>query len=83
MTARMLTLLVAWTFILSPAATVAGQDRSRSFDSNGIPILESVKRMAAVVRGMEVVRIPGATHASSVRPSAEPLVAFLDKHRPD
>jgi pimeloyl-ACP methyl ester carboxylesterase len=45
--------------------------------------LEGVKRMAAVVRGMEVVRLPGATHASSVRPSAEPLVAFLNKHRRD
>jgi len=45
--------------------------------------LEGVKRMAAVVRGMEVVRIPSATHASSVRPSAEPLVAFLNKHRRD
>jgi pimeloyl-ACP methyl ester carboxylesterase len=45
--------------------------------------LEGVKRMAAVVRGMEVVRIPGATHASSVRPSAEPLVAFLNKNRHD
>jgi pimeloyl-ACP methyl ester carboxylesterase len=45
--------------------------------------LEGVKRMAAVVRGMEVIRLPGATHASSVRPSAEPLVAFLNKHRRD
>jgi pimeloyl-ACP methyl ester carboxylesterase len=45
--------------------------------------LEGVRRMAAVVRGMEVVRIPGATHASSVRPSAEPLVTFLNKHRRD
>jgi pimeloyl-ACP methyl ester carboxylesterase len=43
--------------------------------------LEAVKRMAGVVRGMEVVQIPGASHASSVRPSAEPLVAFLDKYR--
>lgn len=43
--------------------------------------LESVKRMAGVVRGMEVVRLPGATHASSVRPAAEPLVAFLNAHR--
>jgi hypothetical protein len=37
--------------------------------------------MATVVRGLEVVKIPGATHASSVKPSAEPLVAFLTKHR--
>jgi pimeloyl-ACP methyl ester carboxylesterase len=42
--------------------------------------LDSVKRMATAVRGMEVVQLPGATHASSVRPSASPLVAFLNKH---
>jgi pimeloyl-ACP methyl ester carboxylesterase len=41
----------------------------------------SVDRMAGVVRGLEVVKIPGATHASSVKPAAAPLVAFLDKHR--
>ena len=27
------------------------------------------------------VSIAGASHASSVRPSAEPLVRFLDRHR--
>jgi pimeloyl-ACP methyl ester carboxylesterase len=43
--------------------------------------MKSVERMATVVRGLEVVKIPGATHASSVKPSAEPLVAFLTKHR--
>jgi pimeloyl-ACP methyl ester carboxylesterase len=43
--------------------------------------LEAVKRMAGVVRRLDVVEIPGATHATSVRPSAEHLVAFLDKHR--
>ena len=43
--------------------------------------LEAVKRMAGVVRRLEVVEIPGASHATSVRPSAKPLVAFLDKHR--
>jgi pimeloyl-ACP methyl ester carboxylesterase len=43
--------------------------------------LTAVKRMANVVPGMEVVVIPGANHATSVRPSAEPLVAFLDKKR--
>ncbi|MGH9387830.1 MAG: alpha/beta fold hydrolase [Vicinamibacterales bacterium] len=41
----------------------------------------AVKRMASVVPKMEVVLIPGANHATSVRPSAEHLVAFLDKHR--
>ena len=46
-------------------------------DSN----LEAVTRMAGVMTGLQVVRIPGASHASSVRPSAEPLVRFLDRHR--
>lgn len=41
----------------------------------------AVTRMAGVVRGLEVVVLPGATHATSVRPSAEPLLAFLNKHR--
>ncbi len=44
--------------------------------------LEAVKRMAGVVPALEVVQIPGATHATSVRPSAEHLVTFLDKHSP-
>jgi pimeloyl-ACP methyl ester carboxylesterase len=43
--------------------------------------LGSVKRLAGVVRGLDVVQLPATTHASSVRPSAAPLVAFLDKHR--
>jgi pimeloyl-ACP methyl ester carboxylesterase len=43
--------------------------------------IDMVKRMAAVVRGMEVVWLPNATHASSIRPATAPLVAFLDKHR--
>ena len=30
---------------------------------------------------LAVVEIAGARHASSVRPAAEPLVEFLDKHR--
>ena len=46
-------------------------------DSN----LEAVTRMAGVVPGLQVVEIPGASHASSVRPAAEPLVRFLDRHR--
>ena len=45
--------------------------------------LEPVKRMAAVVPKMEVVELPGATHATSVRPSAQPLIAFLNKHSRD
>jgi pimeloyl-ACP methyl ester carboxylesterase len=43
--------------------------------------LQSVRRMKEVVPRLEVVELPGATHASSVRPAAEPLVAFLNKHR--
>jgi pimeloyl-ACP methyl ester carboxylesterase len=43
--------------------------------------LEAVRRMAGVMPSLEVVQIPGASHATSVRPSADPLVAFLDKHR--
>lgn len=46
-------------------------------DSN----LEAVTRMAGVLTGLQVVKIPGASHASSVRPSAEPLIRFLDRHR--
>lgn len=46
-------------------------------DSN----LEAVTRMAGVLPGLQVVEIPGASHASSVRPSAEPLLRFLDGHR--
>jgi len=43
--------------------------------------LQSVHRMKDIMPRLEVVELPGATHASSVRPSAEPLVAFLNKHR--
>jgi pimeloyl-ACP methyl ester carboxylesterase len=43
--------------------------------------LASVKRMATVVPKMEVVVLPGANHATSVRPSADSLIAFLAKHR--
>ena len=45
-------------------------------DSN----LEAVIRMGGVLPGLQVVEIPGASHASSVRPSAEPLVRFLDRY---
>jgi pimeloyl-ACP methyl ester carboxylesterase len=43
------------------------------------PNVPAVKRMATVVRGLEVVELPGADHATSVRPSAKPLIAFLNK----
>ena len=45
--------------------------------------MEAVKRMKGVVPHLQVIELPGATHASSVRPSAEPLVAFLNKYRAD
>jgi pimeloyl-ACP methyl ester carboxylesterase len=45
------------------------------------PNVESVARMKTVVRGLEVVRLPGANHATSVRPSATPLLVFLNAHR--
>ena len=43
--------------------------------------ITAVKRMADVMPQLEVVTIPGATHATSVRPAAEPLVTFLNTHR--
>ena len=45
------------------------------------PNVESVARMKTVVRGLEVVQLPGANHATSVRPAATPLLAFLNTHR--
>lgn len=45
------------------------------------PNVESVKRLRTLVRGLEVIELPGANHATSVRPSAAPLVTFLNKHR--
>jgi len=45
------------------------------------PNVESVKRLRTVVSGLEVVELHGANHATSVRPSATPLVAFLNTHR--
>jgi pimeloyl-ACP methyl ester carboxylesterase len=41
----------------------------------------SVKRMRGVVPGLEVVELPGANHATSVRPAAAHIVAFLNRHR--
>jgi pimeloyl-ACP methyl ester carboxylesterase len=43
----------------------------------------AVRRMKGVMPRLEVVELPGANHATSVRPSAGPLVAFLDRHKPD
>jgi pimeloyl-ACP methyl ester carboxylesterase len=43
--------------------------------------VDGVKQLKTVVRGLEVVELAGANHATSVRPSAAPLVAFLNAHR--
>ena len=43
--------------------------------------VDGVKQLETVVRGLEVVELPGANHATSVRPSAAPMVAFLNAHR--
>ncbi len=42
---------------------------------------DAVRRMAGLMRGVEVVQILGAGHSTSVRPAAEPRVAFLTKRR--
>jgi pimeloyl-ACP methyl ester carboxylesterase len=44
------------------------------------PGVTAVKRMASVVSAMEVIIIPGANHATSVRPAAALIVKFLSKH---
>jgi pimeloyl-ACP methyl ester carboxylesterase len=41
----------------------------------------AARRMAEVVQRMEIVEIPGATHASSVKPAAGLLVLFLNRYR--
>jgi pimeloyl-ACP methyl ester carboxylesterase len=43
----------------------------------------SVERMRRVVNGLDVTVIPGATHATTPKPSAEFIVAFLKKHKAD
>jgi pimeloyl-ACP methyl ester carboxylesterase len=43
--------------------------------------VESVKRLAAVMPKTEIVVIPAVDHATSVRPSAPHITAFLAKHR--
>lgn len=59
--------------VTSPVLAIDGdQDRN----------LVAAKRMATVVSGLELVVLPGATHATSVRPSAPFIVSFLNKHRP-
>src|SRR6185436_6640745 len=42
--------------------------------------LPSAKRMSGVVPSLELVELPGATHATSVKSSTEHVVAFLAKH---
>ncbi len=42
--------------------------------------LPSAKGMSGVVPSLELVELPGATHATSVKPSTDYVVAFLAKH---
>jgi len=56
-----------------PVLAVIGED-----DRNN---LDAVKRMVGVVSGLQVVQLPGANHATSVRPAAEHIVAWLNKYR--
>ena len=56
-----------------PVLAIAGE-----FDQMN---LVGAKRMVGVVPGLQVIELPGATHASSVRPATEHIVAFLDTHR--
>ena len=58
--------------VVTPVLAIVGEH-----DSN----VEAVNRMADVLADLAVVEIAGASQASSVRPAAEPLVEFLDKHR--
>ena len=58
--------------VVLPVLAIVGEH-----DSN----MEAVNRMAGMLPDLQVVEIPGASHASSVRPAAEPLVQFLSKHR--
>jgi pimeloyl-ACP methyl ester carboxylesterase len=48
------------------------------FDRNN---LQAAQRMIGVVTALELVELPGVNHATSVRPSAAHIVAFLDKHK--
>jgi pimeloyl-ACP methyl ester carboxylesterase len=59
--------------IKTPVLAIDGEFDRGNFDG--------AKRMAAVVAGIQVVELPGANHATSVRPAAAHIVAFLDAHR--
>jgi pimeloyl-ACP methyl ester carboxylesterase len=43
--------------------------------------LEAARRMVGLVRTLELVELPGVNHATSVRPAAAKIVAFLQAHR--
>jgi pimeloyl-ACP methyl ester carboxylesterase len=59
--------------IARPVLAIVGEYDARN--------LAATKRMAGVVRGMDVVQIPGASHATSVRPSAPQILGFFGRHR--
>jgi pimeloyl-ACP methyl ester carboxylesterase len=46
-----------------------------------LPNLEPVNRLKTAVPHTEVTMLPGANHATSVKPSATVIVAFLNQHR--
>jgi pimeloyl-ACP methyl ester carboxylesterase len=46
-----------------------------------VPNRTGVERLRKVVKGLDVTVIPGATHASTPKPAADAIVAFLNKHK--
>jgi pimeloyl-ACP methyl ester carboxylesterase len=57
-----------------PVLAIIGQ-----YDNN----LAAVNRMKGVMPRLEVIELPGADHRTSLRPSAEHILAFLNKHGRD
>ena len=47
------------------------------------PEAEAVERLAGVMSNLDVIKLPGATHASSVRAATESLLEFLGRHGVD
>ncbi len=64
-----------------------------SLRANTVPVLalvggrdpeaEAVERLAGVMSNFDVIKLPGATHASSVRAATESLLEFLGRHGVD
>ena len=47
------------------------------------PEAEAVERLAGVMSNLDVIKLPGATHASSVGAATESLLEFLGRHGVD